>query len=131
MKTYQLDEQVLHVPTSAMLDMCRECWRLGDNLTERLLGIPTDELRRFRQIYGKKTLGELLGSEKEIATRAAILLMIVGEVAATLSSVDDACTWMRWKNTGQPFDGETPLAYMIEHGLSGFIATLDAARKIT
>jgi hypothetical protein len=85
-------------------------WELSPLQQCRLLRIPSPQvLERYRLGQAPR----LSASQQE---RAALLANIQGSLQAAASS-DRAWAWLHAPRKGPPFDGDSPLYFMLEKGL--------------
>ncbi len=77
----------------------------------RLLKIPSPPvLQRYR-------LGQAPRLSATQQERAALIANIQQSLAAACAPSDKAWAWLHAPRNGKPFDGDTPLGFMLENGL--------------
>jgi len=102
-----------HAGTSALKRFfaIAEAWELSPLQQCRLLRIPSPQvLRRYRLGQGPR----LSAAQQE---RATLLASIQQSLMAELHARDRTWAWVHAPQSGAPFDGDSPLYFMLENGL--------------
>ena len=102
-----------HTSTNALLRFfaIADMWELSPLQQCRLLKIPSP------QVLGRYRLGQaprLSASQQE---RAALIANIQFSLISEPGPADRAWAWLHGPNPGPPFDGDSPLYFMLENGL--------------
>ena len=88
-----------------------EAWELSPLQQCRLLRIPSPQvLRQYRLGQGPR----LSATQQE---RAALIASIQQSLMTELVARDRAWAWVHTPHAGPPFDGDSPLYFMLENGL--------------
>jgi hypothetical protein len=88
-----------------------DAWELSPLQQCRLLKIPSPQvLQRYR-------LGQAPRLSATQQERAALIANIQHSLAAEREPADRAWAWVHAPRKGAPFDGDSPLYYMLENGL--------------
>ena len=88
-----------------------DAWELSPLQQCRLLKIPSPQvLERYR-------LGQAPRLSATQQERAALIANIQYSLAAERGSKDRAWAWVHAPRKGPPFEGDSPLYYMLENGL--------------
>jgi hypothetical protein len=88
-----------------------DIWELSPLQQCRLLKIPSPQvLERYR-------LGQAPRLSATQQERAALIANIQHSLTAACKPPDRAWAWLQAPKKGKPFDGDTPLYFMLENGL--------------
>ena len=88
-----------------------DAWELSPLQQCRLLRIPSPQvLRQYRLGQGPR----LSATQQE---RAALIASIQQSLMTELGAKDRAWAWVQTPHAGAPFDGDSPLYFMLENGL--------------
>lgn len=102
-----------HTSTSALKRFfaIAEAWELSPLQQCRLLKIPSPQvLKRYR-------LGQAPRLSAVQQERAALIANIQYSLTLESQNKDRAWAWVHAPREGEPFDGDSPLYYMLENGL--------------
>jgi len=102
-----------HTSTSALKRFfaIAEAWELSPLQQCRLLKIPSPQvLKRYR-------LGQAPRLSAVQQERAALIANIQYSLTLESENKDRAWAWVHSPRVGEPFDGDSPLYYMLENGL--------------
>ncbi len=102
-----------HTSTSALKRFftIAEAWELSPLQQCRLLKIPSPQvLERYR-------LGQAPRLSATQQERAALIANIHNSLSADEAILDRAWAWVHAPREGPPFDGDSPLYFMLENGL--------------
>jgi hypothetical protein len=102
-----------HTSTSALKRFfaIAEAWELSPLQQCRLLKIPSPQvLKRYR-------LGQAPRLSAVQQERAALIANIQYSLTLESENKDRAWAWVHAPREGEPFDGDSPLYYMLENGL--------------
>ena len=104
-----------HVGTNALKRFfaIADVWELSPLQQCRLLRIPSP------QVLARYRLGQAPRLSAMQQERAALIASIQQSLLADLGAKDRTWAWMHAPHAGPPFDGDSPLYFMLERGLPG------------
>ena len=102
-----------HASTNALkrFFVIADIWELSPLQQCRLLRIPSP------QVLARYRLGQAPRLSAAQQERAALVGSIQQSLMAALEAKDRAWAWVHTPHAGPPFDGDSPLYFMLENGL--------------
>jgi hypothetical protein len=102
-----------HTSTSALIRFfaIADAWELSPLQQCRLLKIPSP------QVLGRYRLGQAPRLSATQQERAALIANIHNSLTADDAVVERAWAWVHAPREGPPFNGDSPLYFMLENGL--------------